>query len=493
MAQRNFTLNLRDNTFSLLYKNHPRTLIRDEDSRFDPELSPAIAYMHNVMPSIEGLDSIGFISRANAISGITDFTDVRVIYCSAKTRKYMGITSSGKIYILNTGATSWTDISFTSPVAASDITTGRVNGITYIYFKQVGCYLYNGTTETLDSVTLTGLTASEILGIAASSGYLIAYDETTLVWSSLITATDFTPSEVTGSSSGTAIGLGGAIKFVLSNSLGLMIYTDSNVIAGVYTGNVQYPFRLKEVDNSRGATDLDYVAYEANSTEHFAYTTGGFQSLNSREALVILPEVTNFLAGKEFEDFDETTKIFSYTTVTNLKKKIKFIASRYLVISYGITQFTHALIYDTAIKRLGKIKLTHVDCFEYIANQSNPARESIAFALNTGEIQTLNFSQTNTTSDGVLILGKLQYTRNKMMVLQEIEAENIPLAATVEVTDLYSLDGKNTANADTTLLEAAANIRRYGIRQSAINHSILFVGRFNLNSVFITYTLGGNR
>ena len=85
-------------------------------------------------------------------------------------------------------------------------------------------------------------------------------------------------------------------------------------------------------------------------------------------------------------------------------KKVKLVASRYLVISYGVFEFTHAIIYDLALKRLGKVKITHADVFEYVGEQTEASKESIAFLLGTGEVKTLDFSATADAS-GVLVLG----------------------------------------------------------------------------------------
>jgi hypothetical protein len=75
----------------------------------------------------------------------------------------------------------------------------------------------------------------------------------------------------------------------------------------MYTGNKQYPFKFKSVDDSKGAVSLDTVAYEANSADHYTYTKGGLQTVNSRKTEIFLPHFTDFLAGKVLEDFDEAT------------------------------------------------------------------------------------------------------------------------------------------------------------------------------------------
>lgn len=458
--------------------------------------SIGVSYCHNVMPSQHGLDSVGYLDIVPAYSPVTDlFTDVRIIYGSNRTRLHLAFDSAGGIYVLKSGSTFWFKLTATVPVGvtAEGITIGTVNGVSYLYYYKSSCVKYNESTDTLDAVTLTGVDAGNVVGIVASYGYLIAYTEFSLAWSSTVDPTDLTPSATTGAGGGNVAGIGGKILFSLANSLGILIYTETNTIAGTYTGNVKYPFKFREVDNSKGGISLDFVAYEANSAEQFVYSKAGLQALTSQRADNVLPEITDFISGKRFEDFDEVTKVFTVTDLTTtMKKKIKFIASRYLIISYGITEFTHALVYDISLKRLGKLKITHTDCFEYVGDQTEVAKESIAFLLASGKVSVLDFS-TMAASNGVVSLGKLQYSRGHMTTLQGVEIENVEESATISVSSQVSLDGKTITTTSGIELTKVANLRKYAFRVTALNHSILLIGKFNLTTVLVIYTLGGRR
>lgn len=496
MAQRDYTLPLKEATFPMLSEQQHRTIIGGADkSSAENTGTPKVYFCHNVMPSLEGLDSVGYLSViAAATPAATDFSDTRIIYGSARTRLYLSFTAAGDIYVLKPGSISWLKLAATSPVPVNDITIGTVNGISYIYYKSTGCVQYNEVTDALDSVTLTGINTSAVIGVVASYGYLITYTVFDIAWSSTVDPTDFVPSQVTGSGGGPISSLGGEIVFILANYLGILVYTEANTIAGTYTGNVQYPFKLREVTSSKGGISLDLVAYEANTSDQFSYSKAGLQSVDSQKAELILPEVTDFLAGKRFEDFDETTKDFTVTDLTaSMSKKVKFIASRYLVISYGISSFTHALVYDIALKRLGKLKVIHVDCFEYLGAQTEVSKESIAFLLADGEVKVLDFSVSATNSDGVVILGKLQYTRSRTITLQGVDVENVESSSSLSVTSLVSLDGKTTTKVAGYEKYSAENLRKYAFKVTAVNHSLLLIGKFNLTTLFITYTLNGRR
>ena len=502
MAQRDYTVELKNPRIPMLSEQQERTIIGgSEKARAGSTGRPALYYAHNVMPTLKGLDSVGFEEVIPAvIPATTTLTDARIVYSLSGVRLYMAWDAEGRAYDLEEGETTWTQLADTVPSTfdtnfnIDNVTLGRANGITYIWYRGVGCFAYNSTTHTLDSVILGGISIASTLGISASSGYLIAYSATATAWSSTIDPTDFVPSTVTGAGGGEVAGRGGKVKYVVPNTLGLLYYCDTNIIAATYTGNVQYPFKYRPVDNSAGGISLDLIAYEANSAAQFSFTKAGLQSITSQKAVNILPEVTDFLAGERFEDFDETTKLLTVTELSSaMKKKVKFIAQRYLVISYGISTFTHAIVFDTALERLGKLKVTHVDCLEYIGAQVEIAKQSLAFLANDGTMHWVNFAR-NDVSNGVAIFGKFQYTRNRTITLQGVEVETIKTGASLEVTDLVSYDGKTTPEQKIgTLKDSAAGIRKYHFLSSASNHSLLFIGQFQLTTMFILYTLHGRR
>lgn len=504
MAQREYSIDLQDTLFTMLSEQQSRTIIGSTAGEAPAkENKPGIAYCHNVMPSNYGFDSIGFLSVVPAATSLPTglaFVGEIDIYSTIRTRISMGWDSSGNVYVLTLAVPTWTAVSVPSSITGAGfslntVTIGTVNGISHIFYSGIGSFKYNESTNALEAETLSGLDIAEVLGVVAVAGYLVAYTTEAIAWSSTIDPTDFVPSTVTGAGGGNVANIKGNILFATYNSLGLLLYTETNTIAGTYTGNASFPFKFREVDDSKGGTGLDRVAYQNNSKLQFAYSKAGLQTVTSQKATNILPEVTDFLAGRRFEDYNETTKLYEITDLAasaTMKKKIRYIASRYLVISYGITEFTHALIYDTDLEKLGKIKLTHVDVFEYIGNQTEISKESIAFISATGEVKVLNFSVTDVSS-GVLILGKLQFSRTRFIDLLGIQLENVETASTLDVSSQVSLNGKTFTTVQATLKESEDKIRTYNIRASGMNHSLVFIGEFNLVTVQITYTVTGRR
>ncbi len=502
MAQRIYSIDLQDTVFPMLSEQQGRTIIGgtvgESPSR---ENKPGIAYCHNVMPNNYGFKSIGFVQGVQPITlpGGAIMIGQRPIQGDQQNRYVLGWDSLGQAYSLFSGGVSWTPVphSFTVPPGFSmdDVTVGTVDGVSFIQIKNTATLNYNESTNVLDTITLTGIASPR--GLIGSSGYLLAYTKSAIVWSSTIDPTDFTPSAVTGAGGGNLAERGGPITFGTRNSLGVLIYAETNIIAGTYTGNRAFPFKFREVTDSKGGEDLDLVAYDANSKQQFVYTRAGLQAVSSQTAETLLPFVTDFLQGRRFEDYNEATKLYEITTLSlpdAIIKKIRYVSSRYLVISYGLTSFTHALIFDTGLQKLGKVKIDHTDVIDIVRSQGVPApEENIGFLQSTGRVQILDFSDISVEDKGVVILGKLQVSRTRFMDLLGVEVENVLVGDELEVDSQVSLDGKTFTVVEATLKDSATNIREYDFRSEAMSHSLVFTGKFNLVTVQITYRVGGRR
>ena len=507
MAQREYAIDLQNTEFPMLSEQKARTTIGATAGEAPARSNkPGLAYCHNVMPSNYGIDSVGYLSVIPALATLPaglNFSDIRIIYGNARSRIYLAWDQDGNAYALVDGSTAWIALPVTVPdyrgigFSIDKLTAGEVNGVSYIFYSGIGCFWYSETLSILEPVTLTGLTILDVIGVVASSGYLIAYTKEAVAWSSTILPTDFVPSQVTGAGGGNVAGIAGDILFAVANSLGIIVYTDANAVAATYTGNARFPFKFREINNSKGGINLDRIAYEANSGSQFVYSKAGLQTVTSNKAENILPEVTDFLAGKRFEDYNETTELYEITelaTDDTMLKKIKYIASRYLVISYGLPSvgFTHAIVFDTALNKLGKLKIAHTDVFEYVGAQTEISKESIAFLLPTGEVKVLNFSS-DAVSTGVAILGKLQFVRTRFINLLGIEVENIQTGAALSVSTQASLSGKGYTSVAGTLASSEENLRDYNFRSQAKNHSLVFIGQFNLTTVQVKYSTAGRR
>lgn len=523
MSQIVYRGNLSSAFFPLISQFHGRTvIIPGPDNNFNRQLQssadldkdigiPQMYYCHNVMPNGQGYQAVGYEQRLGSFDG-TDKGIVQEILLRddlAGLKGYFSVGPGGFFIVLNElsgffgfqntyfDTASGTTKFFPSALATTQITTAHVNGISYLYISGLGCFQFSFSSNIFSTVDLIGLVEASILGITESNGYMIAYSINAVAWSSLINPLDFVPSLTTGAGGGNVAGVKGKITCGAPTSNGFILYTESNAVAVLYTGNSQFPFQFSECLGAGGVASIELVTYDADSGYNYAYTSYGFQILKAKSAESTLPDLTDFLAGQYFEDFDDTTKTFSYTTLTApLLKKLVFIANRYLIISYGITELTHALIYDIVQKRFGKLKFTHVDCFQYdllTAAVSDIPRKSIAFIKKDGSIFLLNFAIPFTTRNGTILLGKYQYVRSRHLQLQGAEIEGPTPGGTFSITDFVSYDGKAIdSRISGIVLDSSDNYASYGFGSPVgINHSILLQGAFNLTSVQLTFNVHG--
>lgn len=474
---------------------------------------PQVYYCHNVMPNGDGLQSIGYEQRISAIDGTNRliFQQITLRDDAAGKKGSFAFALNGFYYTVNE-AVGWSVLinSYFDPASGlvvpfpAGIFTDRplsfahVGGITYLYVSGFGCFVWDFTLNRFVITALTALVASEIIGLTESNGYLIAFSSNAVAWSSLIDPTDFTPSLQTGAGGGNVEGVKGNITCGAPTSNGFVLYTEANAVAVLYTGNAQYPFQFSECVGAGGVSTIERVTYDADSGFNYAYTSYGFQILRAKTAETVLADVTDFLAGQQLEDFDDTSLAFSYYTLTApLLKKLTYVANRYLIISYGITELTHAIVYDTVQKRFGKLKFTHVDCFQYeLLSEavSDIPRKSIAFIKNTGAVHVVNFALPFTARNGTVLLGKYQYVRARNLQLQLAEIEGPTDGGVMSVYDFVSVDGKNYSYIlPATPITIAPDLGIYGFGSpDAKNHSILIQGAYNLSTIILSFNISGS-
>lgn len=509
---------------------------------------PRAYYMHNCMPTAQGYTAIGYDDDVAPVVGFggTDlgFDTVFSLDYQLNNTSYRAFLSPamGANYILDATIGGWTSMSpFAPGVIASDtlITKATLNGTTYICYKSVGVFKYvpNGITDpltqivgpTIIPVTLLGLNNQQVNGICANNGYMIVWDDVSIAWSSTINELDFTPSIITGAGGGTPQFCNGAINFAVPISGGFILYCDKNAVAATYSGNVRFPWIFGEVAGSGGCSTLAKVSWKSNFAIHYAWTTAGMQEITRAVAKDIFPEATDFLANLSFEDFDEATLEFSETFLTTpLDIKVNAVGDRYIVISYGVIpgNYTHALVHDLALVRWGKLKLNHRECFEWLPpnlygpitygmlaaitygslvntsygdleigiTQAEVPKKNIGFLQQDGTVQVVNFDLSQTEADGVILIGKFQFERNKLITGQQYDVENVVNGNTFAFYVIPTFDGKTFLTPKAGfLMNASPRSKRYNLRITGINLSLLFIGAFNLTSLLFNFTQAGDR
>lgn len=507
MTQINYRANLTAAELPFLTDFQGRTIIvPGPDQNFSRQLSsprnkdkdvgiPQAYYAENMIPTDAGYTSVGYLQVGYPpADGNIGFYDIFLVRDPNENVAYLGVCTDGSNYILNAANTAWVKINSVLP-GVGGITSAHVNGETYIYFGSVGCYKYVFATGLLTSVTLTALTPANILGITASNGFMLAYTKTDLLISSSVDPTDFTPSLATGAGGGPVQSTKAVITCVVPHVVGVMVYTKKNIVAGYYTGNASYPFTWKELVSSGGLSDISQVAYDGNTTDQYAYTTDGLQDVTPNSASCVFPQLTDFIAGSQYESFDLASNTFIQQSLAiPMQKAIAQVSSRYLLISYGITELTDIVHYDIALARFGKLKLSHVTCFEYALLDSSVneiPRRSIGLLQKDGTIKVVVMSYDTTGSNGILILGKYQYERNEYLKMIDVSLENIRSTSNFNCQVLSSIDGKNTIPATTSLLYNNGTFRKYGCNTTGLNHSLVLSGAFHISSLELNLTSAG--
>jgi len=481
-------------------QNFNRQVASSEDLDKDRGI-PQIYYCHNVMPSAAGFQSIGFDSKV--VGTGSNFQENQTLRDTAGNQVFFSNNTDGTNWVLPYGATTWQQINTIPGTVGATVTTAAINGQSYVFFANVGCYMYQASSNTLIPIIFSGLDVTTIIGITSANGYMIAYSTTAIAWSSTVPhlvptdPIDFTPSLTTGAGGGNIEAAKGKIVFCLTHFLGFIIYTTTNAISAVYSGNANYPYNFREIVNSGGLASSSLVGYDPNTGNHFTYTTSGMQMVSVNQTQTMFPEITDFITCGYFEDFDEVNQVFNTQVLTTpLVKKLTVISDRYLIMSYGVTNLTHCLVFDTVQKRYGKLKINHVDCFEYHPNTTSAAdtpRNSIGFLQSNGSIQVVNFKYAGSNSSGVMILGKYQYVRSRTLQLEGMEIDSIKQGNNLIVNCLTSIDGTNTINKGSYLTASNGNYRKYSFHSVGINHSILFIGNFYLDSFVLTFNIHGRR
>lgn len=503
-------INLDSAVFPLLSELLGRTIIVRGSDQTHPQTfatqiaadPPQLYYAHNVLPTPYGYQSIGYDTFIPSTI-YTDFVSVITLREAATgLTALLGTTKSGRVLISTLAVPAWTEISLSdgASIKGLNITMAFIHGITYVYFYKLGCYQYDFTTGELVSVTLGGLDPLLIRGIVSANGYMLAFgDGNSVAWSSVLDPTDFIPSLITGAGAGQIEGAQGETIAAIAIQGGIIFLNATNATSALYQSNGRYPFMFNTIVGCGGLSDPKFAAYLAlDSTAAYAYTTSGLQAINPKQAEFITPEITEFLSGRRLEDFDEATLTLTVTTPSNvIKKKLAWIADRYLVVSYGDELLTHAIVIDTLLQRIGKLKIDHVTIFEFTLYDQTvfeTPKKSIGVLKADGSIVVVDTDISAENSSGVAMLGKYQYVRERLLQLQSVDLENINGNDSFSLYNMLTLDGK-TLQAPVLGYDTgnAGLSKTYKFHATGINHSLLAKGRFNLISGVLSFNIAGKR
>ena len=177
-----FRVNVTAANFPLLSSLHGRSLLAREaqDSNYvvvnqyggasaDRDVGiPTFIYVHNVMPTINGVASVGYKVVSNAADNTARYAQV---LRTCKETRYIYLPTVNNNYILLNG--TWQSIGGFS--SNKNVTYGHIHKATYICHEYSHVQKLNEATMQLDLVELKGLDVSKILGVTHANNYLISY------------------------------------------------------------------------------------------------------------------------------------------------------------------------------------------------------------------------------------------------------------------------------------------------------------------------------
>ena len=292
-------------------------------------------YCQDVMPTAEGVMSIGYDQVFGGIASAVDFDQV-ITLRDADENNFLFCPAAGKNYIYLQAIGEWRSYSPFTGWTGDLVTRSYVNGRTFICYQRKNIYEYDYATDTFAAVPITGKTVTDIDGISNSNNYLLWWDGLTVGWSSLVDPTDLTPSVQTGAGSATPQDVKGEIRAIVPVSGGFIIFTTRNAVGALYTNNARAPFVFREISGAGGIDGPEQVTFDAVGGAQFAWTSAGLQKITATSSEIVSAAATDFLAGQIFESFDPATLSLTVERMTaQLKVKVAYISSRFLVVSYG--------------------------------------------------------------------------------------------------------------------------------------------------------------
>jgi hypothetical protein len=523
--------------FPLTYANATRTAILNDDAA--PRMpgnfygdsanadygTPQLIYAENVMPCAKGIFSVGFSQQAAEHATATSF-DRCIPLRDPEERVFPFSPAGGENYVLDPVSLEWSSV---SPVTPSGrlVTYAYVEGRTFICYEQTKIIEYNASTGLFEDVVLTlpaGYTMSNIRGIGGAANYLLLFTTLSILWCAPLNLTEFANVDM-GAGEQTPIDIKANIVALLPVAGGFIVYTARNAIGASFTNDAGSPFLFQEIPNCGGVADIEKITVDAEAQGHYLYGTHGLQRVTLQASVQNFPEVTDFLTGRQIERWNPLTKTVDLTALSSdFAVKLAFVLGRYLAISYGEVEgyYEFVLVYDTALKRWGKLQCEHCDVFSYpypsgtgdytyetiptsygaltisydemdiFYLEANPPKDGFALLTRTGEIVIAKLDFTQAVADGVALFGHLQLRHDRHTTLLDVEIDGLRNEG--ELTVIASEDGYTKISSDVIAPETqASGYSHYSCRETAKSFDIAIEGTFVLSSLLATVMFHGSR
>jgi hypothetical protein len=530
------------------------------DKRIDPDGQtkivgiPQATYMANVMPTVEGYSSLNAYNPEIGLVKETYFKEFdilvpdtssgQVIFTQVKLKIPVTATQLKAVCQYGQVAT-WTQSVDFPWIAQADyktiteITSLKVGSRVFL-FVHLGVSPENIVYEVLSTAGILAFFAvvfspvnfvslNNIHAATTSFNYLILANNNTIYWSSLSNPLDFTSSLVTGAGSIDPNNNPINILHLRATSTGFYIFTGTNIIQAVYTGNSRYPFKFHEVSNAGVVPKPENTTVSSGADTAFCVSADGNVSmLSGSSSELVAPELSTFLErmsvidtydsatdtwGVRIHDMDDVQgfavqKPYYYSSTKLRQCPIILHNDRYVCVSAGRGSYTFSFggssaelqrykfvyIYDRLLKRYGRIYYPHTQMMSRgdMLCLYNPDT-GITIYIDFARSASVALPAGTPVSDfnAVLILGKFQLSRDEFVELHELKMIG---ANGVKVE--YTYDGNTKVGVTSLYLKSyVASIPSsswYLSRLACRNFSLVITGDFDLKSVEMKLTGAGN-
>lgn len=463
---------------------------RDDENDNNVQNLPQIYYAENLMPTVEGIKSVGYDAIQAQVGG-TSFDEVFILRNETEDTWFFS-PAQGNNYVTPAFGTAWTS---TDPLAGlpvgNDVSIAYVNGVTYVLYAGLWIGHWDGTNFVDDTATIAlppGYTIADVKCICGSGNYLcLLMTDLSFCWSSLIDPLDFEPSLDTGAGMQIPVDVRGEAVAITQVTGGVIINCGQNAVAAMSTNNSLNPWTFREIRNAGGITTRKAISTDNTSGALYIWGTNGFQRLSLRESETLFPEASDFLAGRLLETYSSGTLSISKLS-SDFNVKVAYIAGRFVIISYGTgSEYSYALVFDLKLRRWGKLKTDHIDCFSQYGNVKN----SICFLRRNGAVNQLVLDDRALADAGIMILGRYQLNRTNQLGSSEVECECLDNTESFSVIVSSNFNGTTVGEQATmTLAESDDNYRKFQHQLEGENLSFIFSGTFNLSTVLFTFLRG---
>jgi hypothetical protein len=347
MARQTFRFNLSSSEFPFLSSFYGRSIVYPQQdmhyvrpnaftgSEADHNIGiPQMIFCENVLPMATGYQSINysFVYQSNQGANVVDFDNAFYLRDASENRTLFvpGIVGTAmKRYTYDPAANTWNSSAVVLSTGDVSVSVANLKGRTFIHAEfNANFYEWTGVWNV---VAIPALVGTNIRGLTSANAYLIAWDYDTIYWSSTTNPVDFVPSLATGAGSEKLLSRKGRIVSCKSIEDGFIIYCEVNTLIAKYSGNIRFPWNIKEIKNSGGISSPTVAANGGDGLNIYVYSTNGLMANGPNTATLNFATVNEFLGFRRIESWNPVTKNIDVVDLTDTPRvKLDFIANRWL-------------------------------------------------------------------------------------------------------------------------------------------------------------------